>query len=127
MALLLLGCSGNDEQLDAASIFTHAKNSSESTANEAVQVFFEILGQVAGDLAMSLGAIDGIYVAGGIAQRYPELLTNSKFRNGFENKGPHREIMKRIPTHLIMHPQPGLLGASYVALSMHQAAGKPAR
>jgi len=103
------------QQLSAADIFARANESSESRASEAVQIFFEVLGQVAGDLAMSLGAVDGIYIAGGIAQRYPELLMNSKFRGGFENKGPHREIMERIPTQLIMHPQPGLLGASYVA------------
>jgi glucokinase len=108
----------NAEQLDAANIFAHGEENSESIAHEAVQVFFEVLGQVAGDLAMSLGAIDGIYIAGGIAQRYPKLLMNSKFRSGFENKGPHREIMERIPTQLIMHPQPGLLGASYVVQEM---------
>jgi len=102
-------------QLSAADIFARANENSESISSEAVQVFFEVLGQVAGDLAMSLGANDGIYIAGGIAQRYPELLANSRFRNGFESKGPHRSIMERIQTQLIVYPQPGLLGASYVA------------
>ena len=105
-------------QLGAADIFARANENSESRSFEAVQVFFEVLGQVAGDLAMSVGGNDGIYIAGGIAQRYPDLLTNSQFRSGFENKGPHRVVMKRIPTLLITHPQPGLLGASVVALEM---------
>jgi glucokinase len=83
-----------------------------------VQVFFEVLGQYAGDLALTLGAKDGIFVAGGIAQRYPDLLTNSRFRSGFESKGRHRSIVERIPTQLILHEQPGLLGASYCALQM---------
>jgi len=102
-------------QLTAADIFARANENSESRSSEAVQVFFEVLGQVAGDLAMSLGASDGIYIAGGIARRYPKLLANSRFRSGFESKGRHRSIMERIQTQLITHPQPGLLGASYVA------------
>ncbi len=105
-------------QLSAAEIFVRAKANSESRSSEAVHLFFEVLGQVAGDLALTLGAENGIYVAGGIAKRYPELLANSGFRTGFESKGRHRFIMERIPTQLIMHPQPGLLGASYVALEL---------
>ena len=105
-------------QLSAAEIFVRAKANSESRSSEAVHLFFEVLGQVAGDLALTLGAENGIYVAGGIAKRYPELLANSGFRAGFESKGRHRSIMERIPTQLILHEQPGLLGASYVALEL---------
>lgn len=105
-------------QLSAAEIFVRAKASSESRSSEAVHLFFEVLGQVAGDLALTLGAENGIFIAGGIAKRYPELLANSGFRTGFENKGRHRSIMERIPTQLILHEQPGLLGASYVALEL---------
>lgn len=105
-------------QLKAAEIFARARERSDSRAAEAVQVFFEILGQVAGDFAMALGAKDGIYIAGGIVRRYPELLENSRFRSGFEAKGRHRSLMERVPTQLILHEQPGLLGASYCALEL---------
>ncbi len=104
--------------LSAAEIFSRAKASSESRSSEAVHLFFEVLGQVAGDLALALGAVNGVFVAGGIARRYPELLANSGFRSGFECKGRYRSIMEQIPTQLITHPQPGLLGASYVALEL---------
>ena len=105
-------------QLSAADIFARTIDNSDPRAAEAVQVFFEVLGQYAGDLALTLGAKDGIFVAGGISQRYPDLLTNSRFRSGFESKGRHRSIVERIPTQLILHEQPGLLGASYCALQM---------
>jgi glucokinase len=105
-------------QLSAADIFARTIDNSDPRAAEAVQVFFEVLGQYAGDLALTLGAKDGIFVAGGIAQRYPDLLVNSRFRSGFESKGRHRSIVERIPTQLILHEQPGLLGASYCALQM---------
>ena len=73
------------------------------------------MGQVAGDLALTLGAFDGVYIAGGIAKRYPEILCDGTFRSAFKAKGRHRHIMERIPTYLITHEQPGLLGASYLA------------
>ena len=98
--------------LSAAEIFSAAMDGSDDRAAEAVELFFEILGQVAGDLALTLGAEDGIFIAGGIAQRYPDKLANSRFRTGFERKGRHRSLMERIPTQLITHTQPGLLGAA---------------
>lgn len=101
------------QERSAADIFAAADGS--ATAAEAVRLFFEILGQVAGDLALTLGAFDGVYIAGGIAKRYPDLLSEGTFRNAFMAKGRHRHIMERIPTYLITHPQPGLLGASYLA------------
>ena len=106
--------------LKPAEIFDAASDDSDPLAAEAVQMFFEILGQVAGDLALTLGAEDGIFIAGGIVRRYPELICDSRFRMGFESKGRHRSIMERIPTQLIMHKEPGLLGASYCVLQMAQ-------
>jgi glucokinase len=83
-----------------------------------------VLGQVAGNLALTLGATDGIFVAGGIVRRYPELLKASGFRSGFENKGRHRSLMERVPSSLIIHEQPGLLGASEVARRLHRQLGR---
>jgi len=80
------------------------------------------LGQLAGNLALTLGSFDGVYLAGGILKRYPDLLRTSSFRLGFENKGRHRSLMEKIPTLLILHPQPGLLGASYCARKLFQQA-----
>lgn len=98
----------------AAEIFDRAR-AGDANALRSVDVFFEMLGQIAGNLALSIGAFQGIYIAGGIAQRHLDLLTRSRFRSGFENKGRHQRIMKAIPTLAVIHPQPGLLGASHVA------------
>mgnify|MGYP001814691313 CR=1 FL=1 len=103
-------------KLSAAEIFATANDGSDPRAAEAVQVFFEILGQFAGDLALTLNAHDGVFIAGGISKRYPDLIETSRFRSGFEAKGRYRPTMERIPTRLVMHDQPGLLGASYCAL-----------
>lgn len=108
--------------VNAAKIFSLASQGGNSTAAETVQVFYEVLGQVAGNLALYLGATQGIFIAGGIVTRNPELIANSRFRTGFERKGRHRSLMERIPTYVVSHPQPGLLGASCCALDI--VAGK---
>ncbi len=105
-------------QRSAEEIFTAAGSNNDTRALETVQMFFEILGQVAGDFALALGANDGIFIAGGIVPRYPELIANSGFRSGFENKGRYRALMEKIPTRLISHKNPGLLGAAAVAATM---------
>ncbi|MGB5291121.1 MAG: glucokinase [Lysobacterales bacterium] len=108
-------------EIRAAEIFSRVLANEDAIATEATQLFFEALGQVAGNLALALGAFDGIYLAGGIVKRYPDMLNSSSFRSGFENKGRHRVLMEKVPTLLITHPQPGLLGASYCARELRLA------
>jgi len=100
--------------VSAADIFEKARSGDEQAA-QAVDLFFEILGQIAGNLVLSLGAFDGAYIAGGIAQRHADLLLSSHFRRGFENKGRHSQLLKAVPSALITHAQPGLAGAASVA------------
>ena len=101
---------------NAAEIFADADR--DEIAAETVEVFFEMLGQVAGDLSLTIGAFDAVYIAGGIAKRYPEILHGSRFRSAFESKGRFRHVMENVATRLIMHEQPGLLGAAYCALEL---------
>ena len=103
------------KELSAKEIFQKAQSSSDQHAIESVDIFFEIFGQLAGDIALCMGARNGVYLAGGIAKRYPELLMKSEFRNAFESKGRQRSYMESIPTILITHDNPGLLGAAYCA------------
>lgn len=107
--------------LTAEQIFAAGMSNDDPRAAEALQVFFETLGQVAGNVALMLGALDGIYIGGGIVRRYPKLLETSRFRSGFEGKGRHRPLLENIQTRLIMHPQPGLLGASYCVQQLLRA------
>ena len=107
-------------RITAAEIFSRVLANEDVIAAESTQLFYEALGQVAGNLALALGAFDGVYLAGGIVKRYPDLLKTSSFRSGFENKGRHRSLMEGVPTLLILHPQPGLLGASYCARELYR-------
>lgn len=104
------------KELSAAGVFEQA--ATDERAAEAVNLFFDILGQIAGDLALTLDSRDGVFIAGGITKRYTDMLRSSGFRNAFENKGAHRSMMEQIPTYLITHEEPGLLGAAYYALEL---------
>ena len=99
-------------ELTAAEIAAAGTNKGDILCVQTIDLFFEILGQVAGDIALTIGANQGVFIGGGIVQRYSDSLVTSRFRQGFENKGRHSQLMKGIPTWLIKHRNPGLLGAS---------------
>lgn len=79
-------------------------------ALHAVELFSDMLGTVAGNLALTLGAKGGIYLAGGILPAIKELFCVSAFRKHFESKGRFQTYLADIPTYLITHPNPGLIG-----------------
>ena len=79
---------------------------------EVINIFFSILGSAAGNLALTLGARGGVYLAGGIVPRYVTLLEKSSFRSRFEDKGRYKTYMKEIPTRVVMRADIGLIGAS---------------
>ncbi|MBI1196860.1 MAG: glucokinase [Phenylobacterium sp.] len=74
--------------------------------------FCRILGAVAGDLALTFGARGGVYVSGGIAPRIAERLAGSAFRARFEDKGRLSDYVRDIPTFLVLHPYPAIVGAA---------------
>ena len=93
-----------------------AQAHSDPMAAEAMAVFFAVLGSVAGDLALTLGARGGVYIAGGIVPRYVELLRHSQFRSRFESKGRFAEHNEGIPSFIVTHPNPGLLGVACLSI-----------
>jgi glucokinase len=81
-------------------------------ASETLDRFCGILGSVAGDLALSFGARGGVFVSGGIAPRMADRLASGDFRARFEAKGRLAPYLKPIPTSLVVHPYPAILGAA---------------
>ncbi|KFC79999.1 glucokinase [Buttiauxella agrestis] len=77
----------------------------------ALSLFCVIMGRFGGNLALTLGTFGGVYIAGGIVPRFLEFFKASGFRGGFEDKGRFKEYVQSIPVYLIVHDQPGLLGA----------------
>lgn len=78
-------------------------------------LFFGLLGNMAGNLALTLGAFGGVYIAGGIVPRYLDHLARSSFRERFEAKGRFRGYLRDIPTWVITDPVPALKGLAALA------------
>jgi glucokinase len=76
--------------------------------------FCAILGAVAGDVALTMGARNGVLIGGGILQDTAEILVKSDFRKRFEEKARFTDYMKGIPTLLIVDPHAGLIGAGAI-------------
>ena len=77
---------------------------------EAVAIFCAMLGTFAGNVALSFGARGGVYIMGGIVPKIFEFFRHSQFRERFEFKGRYRRYQEAIPTYVVMHPFPALLG-----------------
>jgi glucokinase len=74
--------------------------------------FCEILGGVAGDLALAYGARGGVFIGGGIAPRLLDRLAAGGFRRRFEDKGRLSDYVAGVPTQVIVHPYAALVGAA---------------
>ena len=103
----------------AADVTRHALNASDATCTEALQMFCGLLGSVAGNLALTLGAQGGVYLGGGIVPRLGLWFDGSPFRSRFEAKGRFRGYLAAIPTFVIdANEAPSLIGASRALESM---------
>ncbi len=81
-------------------------------AREATAMFCAMLGTVAGNLALTIGGRGGIYIAGGIVPKLGPTFGQSRFRSRFEAKGRFQTYLAAIPTYVITHHAPALLGAA---------------
>jgi glucokinase len=95
-----------------AQITDPATGAADRHCREAVAMFCAMLGTVAGNLALTLGARGGVYIAGGIVPRLGPLFMESRFRERFEQKGRLAPYLAAIPTYVVTHPTPAFLGLS---------------
>ena len=96
----------------AATIADAARTGSDPAAVEALEIFVSAYGAHAGNLALTLRADGGVYVAGGIAAKQSWKMTDGSFLAAFRAKGRMTPLLERIPVHLIMNENVGLLGAA---------------
>ena len=115
------------EELDAAAISGRALAGSDPGCARALGLFFAFLGSVAGDLALTLGARGGVFIAGGIVPRLGEAIASSAFRDRFEAKGRFRSYLQRIPTRVVGDPSRLALRGADAALDAAPSSAGAAR
>ncbi len=85
-----------------------------------VEMFARILTAEAGNLALKVLAVGGMYLGGGIPPRILPFLKSARFMELFSAKGRFAGMLRSIPVHVIMHPQAALLGAATYGLERHE-------
>jgi glucokinase len=82
--------------------------------DDVIEHFCTMLGTIAGNLGVTLGATGGIYIGGGIVPRLGERFDRSGFRARFEEKGRFHQYLAAIPTYVITAEYPAFVGVSAI-------------
>jgi glucokinase len=106
------------EASDPAAAIGRLAEGGNPAALQIAQRFVSIYGGQLGDLALAALPRGGVFIAGGIAPRWLHLFQTPGFLQSFRNKAPMQSLLEELPLHLIVHPEPGLLGA---AVAVHRA------
>ncbi|GGX99945.1 glucokinase [Massilia dura] len=102
------------EALTPAEIARRALEGDCALCDEAIEAFCAMLGTIAGNLGVTLGAQGGIYIGGGIVPKLGERFDRSGFRARFEAKGRFRQYLSAIPVFVITAEYPAFLGVSAI-------------
>ncbi|MGD2160290.1 MAG: glucokinase, partial [Gammaproteobacteria bacterium] len=106
-------CDGVEhELLSPQQITSKALDGVDSSAEQAVAMFCGVLGSIAGNLALTLGARGGVFVGGGIVPKLGDYFAGSSFRARFENNSRFGKYLSQIPTYVISSKYPALIGAA---------------
>ena len=98
--------------LPAAEITARALAGGDALCVRTVELFFALLGGVAGNLALTLGARGGVYIGGGIVPKLGDWIERSAFRERFEAKGRFAGYLAQVPTWVVTaEVWPALVGA----------------
>jgi len=108
-----------ESAVDAAPVITQAAlDDSCPVCSATLEMFVDILGAAAGNLALQIVATGGIVLAGGIPPRILPALRRERFLGAFNHKGRFTHLAERIPVAVLLNESAGLAGAALA----HQSA-----
>ena len=90
----------------------------DAKATHAFEIFVDIYGAEAGNMALRTLARGGVFLAGGIAGKNVARFTDGRFARAFARKGRFSALLAEIPVDIITNPKVGLLGAAEAALRL---------
>ncbi|HIK09181.1 MAG TPA: glucokinase [Oscillatoriaceae cyanobacterium M33_DOE_052] len=104
---------------EAAEISAAALDGADALCDRAMQIFVEAYGAEAGNMALKLLPYGGLYLAGGIGPKIlPLIEKENRFMKAFRDKGRVSGLLERVPVHLVLNDQVGLLGAAVYTLRL---------
>ena len=109
---------GEGDLLAPQAITEGALEGGDRACLETLDLFCAMLGALAGDLALTLGARGGVFIGGGIVPRLGDHVLRSPLRARFEAKGRMSDYLRDVPVDVILNPYAALAGLS--AVSRHR-------
>jgi glucokinase len=96
-----------------AQITQHGLGNTDKQSRAALEMFCALLGTTASNLALTLGAMGGVYIGGGIVPRLKGFFAQSAFRARFEDKGRYAKYLAPIPAYVILSELPAFVGLAH--------------
>lgn len=99
------------EALNAAQISARGVSMEDPVCHQTLECFCALLGSAAGNLALTVTAVGGVYIGGGIVPQMVDFVRTSPLRRRFEERGEMSDYVQQIPLYIICDHNPGLLAA----------------
>lgn len=106
----LTGADADSETITAAA----AKG--DPAAGDTIAIFTDLLAGFAAELVLSTGAMGGVYLGGGLIGGGVLTLDPARFRAAFVGRGRMAALLETVPSAIIRHPNPALLGLARMPL-----------
>ncbi|HJU11189.1 MAG TPA: glucokinase, partial [Candidatus Binataceae bacterium] len=104
---------------DASAVISEvAISDQDPRCTTALELFTEIYGAEAANLALKFLAFGGLYVGGGIAPKILPFLKRGNFMRAFLSKGRLNAVLERIPVRISLNEETALLGAAHLAAAL---------
>ena len=101
---------------DPNSVITeNALSAKSEICEKALDMFVSAYGAEAGNLALKVLSVGGLYVGGGIAPRILEKLKDGAFMKAFTDKGRLSQLLINMPVRIILESRAALMGAAAYA------------
>ena len=100
---------------DIGALIFQAASEGESFAKYLLNWFVRLYGAEAGNLALKVMAVEGVYIAGGIASHLLPYLNTGAFTKAFAHKGRFKAMLQGVPIHIITDGNVALIGAAAFA------------
>ena len=103
----------NEVTVDPGAVIGKAAvEKSDRLCEQTLEMFVSAYGAEAGNLALKILPYGGLYVAGGIAGKILPLMKSGSFMTAFRSKGRMSQLLEKVPVHIVLNPQVGLIGAA---------------
>jgi len=106
------------KNLSPGEILAQGSDMQDPVCHQTLETFCSLLGSAAGNLALTVAATGGVYLAGGILPRMLDFVRSSPLRRRFEERGDLSAYAQQIPLLIVTESEPGIIGAAHCLRAM---------